>query len=59
MPIVNLNTNFIKLWVDPRQDMTLTDEVRTVDQHAGVKHIVWRGQLVGTNPRTCGRMFDY
>lgn len=54
-----LNLKHLHFCVDSRADMVLTDLRSPVDQHASVKHILWRGQLILKNPRTCARLFNY
>lgn len=54
-----LNTNYLHLRSDSRANMVIGEPRTPVDQHAGVRHILWRGQLISTNPRTQGRIFNY
>ncbi len=54
-----LNTKFMDLAVDTRADFALTPTRQIADQHAGVMHMLWRGQLICKNPRYLGRIFDY
>ena len=54
-----LNTKMLDLAVDSRADFSLTPTRQIADQHAGVMHMLWRGQLIPKNPRYLGRIFDY
>jgi len=54
-----LNTRFWKLLVEEDFDFALGPVRGPVDQHATVRHMVWRGQLVCTNPRYQARIYGY
>ena len=54
-----LNTRFMKLLVEDDFDFALGPPRAPVDQHATVRHLVWRGQVINCNPRYSGRIFDY
>lgn len=54
-----INTDYTYLKVDSRVDFVMSDVKSPQDQHAGVRHILWRGQLVSENPRTLARLFAY
>jgi len=54
-----INSKKTRLETDSRANFTLTDERVPVNQHAGVKHLLWRGQLVNENPRSSARIYDY
>lgn len=53
-----LNTKYLHFMVDSRADMVLGPEKMPTDQHAFVRHLIWRGQLVCRNPRTQCRLFN-
>ena len=54
-----LTTKFWKLLVEDDFDFALGPVRGPVDQHATVRHMVWRGQIVCCNPRHNFRIFAY
>ena len=54
-----LNTKSLGLKVSETADFVTTDFVKPVDQAASVAQVLWRGQLVGYNPRYNGCLFNY
>lgn len=57
--IYMINSKKTRLETDSRANFTLTEERTPTNQHAGVKHLLWRGQLVNENPRSSARIFSY
>lgn len=54
-----LNTDTIHFTPDSRLNMVLGESREPVDQHAGVRHMLWRGQHLTNNPRANCRLFNY
>lgn len=57
--IYGLNTDTLRLVIDPRDNMRLTDERVAYSQHASVMFMVLRAVLMCTNPRMNFRAFNY
>ena len=53
------NTAALKLRVDSRKDHILKPPQQAADQLASTMRMIWRGQLICTNPRLIGRMSGY
>lgn len=54
-----LNTDYVHFVPDSRANMVLGDPRTPVDQHAGVRHMLWRGQHMTDNPRAGCRLVNY
>lgn len=54
-----LNTKWMRLEVTRGADFVSTEWARNAGQLAAATQILWRGQLIIDNPRTCGVMFNY
>lgn len=57
--IYMLNTAFMKMCVESGYDFAMTDFDTPTDVRVSIAHLLWRGQLLSTNPRYLGRLFDY
>ena len=57
--VYGLTTRFWKLLVEEDFDFALGPIRGPVDQHATVRHMVWRGQIVCCNPRYNFRIYSY
>jgi len=54
-----INTDYTHLLIDSRANFALGEELLPMDQHAFTRHIVWRGQLISSNPQTLAVLFNY
>ena len=54
-----LNSSYLKLCVESGYDFALTPFQTPPDARISIAHILWRGQLVCTNPRYQGVIFQY
>ena len=54
-----LNTKWMRLETCEGSDFVLTEWARNAGQLAAAAQLLWRGQLIFDNPRTCGVMYGF